>query len=148
MIKNVNFDKKAESKMENSTHSLRETKLVLQLTRELQIKSKTMMSWRSWKKREDNFCIIYFVRRKFFKICALSQQIFSIYTLLQIKKHYFLHFLLVSKIVESLQCILNHISFIFCLKSFKEKHLFRLSLCILLPPKIIIYIRVTRARIA
>ena len=33
-----------ESKMENPTHSLRETKLVLQVIQKWQIKSKTVMS--------------------------------------------------------------------------------------------------------
>ena len=44
--RNINFNKnKKESKIENSTH--RQTKFVLQLIQESQIKSKTMMSWRS-----------------------------------------------------------------------------------------------------
>ena len=44
--KNINFNKNGtESKMENPTHSFRETKLVLQLIEESQIKSKTVMSW-------------------------------------------------------------------------------------------------------
>ena len=37
--------------MENPTHSFRETNLVLQLIEELQIKSKTVMSWSLRKKR-------------------------------------------------------------------------------------------------
>ena len=46
--KNINFNKnKTESKMENPTRSFRETNLVLQLTWESQIKSKTVMSWSS-----------------------------------------------------------------------------------------------------
>ena len=52
--------------MENLTHSFRETNLVLQLIEESQIKSKTVMSWSSRKKKEDIFCTIYFVRSKFF----------------------------------------------------------------------------------
>ena len=38
--------------MENPTHSFRETNLVLQLMQESQIKSKTVMSWSSQKKKE------------------------------------------------------------------------------------------------
>ena len=41
----MNFNKnETESKVENITHSLRETNLVLQVIRESQIKSKTVMS--------------------------------------------------------------------------------------------------------
>ena len=38
---------KTEWKMENPTHSFKETNLGLQLIEESQIKSKTVMSWRS-----------------------------------------------------------------------------------------------------
>ena len=73
--KNTNFDKsETESKMENPTHSRRETRLVFQLIWELSIKSKTMMSWSSLKKKEGILCAVYFVRTKFFwNICVLSQ---------------------------------------------------------------------------
>ena len=41
----MNFNQnETESKVENITHSLRETTLVLQVIRESQIKSKTVMS--------------------------------------------------------------------------------------------------------
>ena len=41
---------------------------------ESQVKSKTVMSWSLQKKKENTFCTIYFVWRKFFKhICFLSQ---------------------------------------------------------------------------
>ena len=53
--------------MENPTHSFRETNLVLQPIEESQIKSKTVMSWSSRKKKEGIFCTVCFVRRKFFK---------------------------------------------------------------------------------
>ena len=44
--KNMNFNKnKMELKMENLTHSFKETNLVLQLIQESQIKNKTVMSW-------------------------------------------------------------------------------------------------------
>ena len=60
--KNVNFNKnETELKMENPTHSFRETNLVLQLIQESQIKSKTMLSWSSRKKKEGVFCTVYFV---------------------------------------------------------------------------------------
>ena len=51
--------------MENPTHSFREMNLVLQLIQESQIKSKTVMSWRSQKKKEGIFCAVYFVWREF-----------------------------------------------------------------------------------
>ena len=54
--KNINFYKnETESKMGNPTHSFREMNLVLQLIYESQIKSKTVMSWISRKKKEDIF---------------------------------------------------------------------------------------------
>ena len=46
------------------TQSFREINLVLQLVQDLQIKSKTVMSWSSRKKEECIFCNFYFVRRK------------------------------------------------------------------------------------
>ena len=59
--------------MENPTHSFRETTLVLQLIQELRIKSKTVMIWSSRKKTEGIFCIVDFVRRKFFEdLCSIS----------------------------------------------------------------------------
>ena len=92
--KSVNFNKnETESRLENPTYSFRETNLVLQRN-----KSKTVMSWSSRKKKEDNFCTVYFVRKEFFfNICVLSQCIvyripFQIYIRLHIKKHYFVNF--------------------------------------------------------
>ena len=65
--KNVSFNKnETESKMENPTHSFWETNLVLQLIWKSQIKSKTVMSWSSRKRKEGIFCTVYFVRKKFF----------------------------------------------------------------------------------
>ena len=52
--KNINFNKnETESKMENPTHSFRETNFVLQLIQESQIKSKTdeLVGARERKKR-------------------------------------------------------------------------------------------------
>ena len=65
--KNINFNKnKTESKMQNPTHQFKETNLVLQLIEESQIKSETVMSWSSWKKKEGIFCTAYFVQKKIF----------------------------------------------------------------------------------
>ena len=62
---NINFNKnETESKMENPTHTFWEMNLVLQLTSESRIKSKTVMNWSSHKKKECIFCNVYFVRRK------------------------------------------------------------------------------------
>ena len=64
--KNINFNKKeTESKMENPTHSFRETNPVLQLIQELQVNSKIMMSWNS-RKKKGIFCTVYIAWRKFF----------------------------------------------------------------------------------
>ena len=66
--KNINFNKnETKSKMENPTHSFKETNLVLQLIKESQIKSKTVISWSSQKKKEGIFCTSYFVQKNFFK---------------------------------------------------------------------------------
>ena len=88
--KNINFNKKeTESKMENPTHSFRETSLVFQLIKESQIKSKTVISWSSRKKKEGIFCTVYFVRREFFFLrikflrsffCVLSHALCIEYT--------------------------------------------------------------------
>ena len=84
----------------------------------MQIKSKTVMSWSSRKKKEGIFCTVYFVRRNFFNICVLSQcivywthfQNIHNFTYQKILLHTLL--LLVFKTVESLQCILNALSLI------------------------------------
>ena len=79
--------------MENPTHSFRETKLVLHLIKELQIKKKTVMSWSSRKKKEAIFYTVYFVRREFFLRFVFYLNVkcieytFRIYILLHIKKH-------------------------------------------------------------
>ena len=111
--KNINFNKnETESKMENSTHSFRETNLLLQLIEELQIKSKTVMSWISWKKKEGIFCTVYFVRRIFFLTFVFYT--LSEHTYFYISKNITSYtFLLVFKIIESLQCILKAIRLIF-----------------------------------
>ena len=46
LSKNMNFNKnETESKMKDPTHSFREVNFVLQLIKDSQIKSKTVMSW-------------------------------------------------------------------------------------------------------
>ena len=60
--KNINFNKnETESKMENPTHSFRETNLVLLAHIRITIESKTMMIWRSRKKKRGMLsrCIVY-----------------------------------------------------------------------------------------
>ena len=54
--KNINFNKnKKDSKIENSSHSLREKNLELQLIKKSQIKSKTVMGWGTRKKTKGIF---------------------------------------------------------------------------------------------
>ena len=105
--KNINFNKSGtESKIENPTNIVREMNLVIQVILEWQIKSKTVMSWNSRKKKEGIFlyllfcpkeiqCIVYLIH--FQNINTFTYQKTFLHTLL----------LLVCKIVESLQCILN-----------------------------------------
>ena len=62
--KNINFNKNGtELNMQNPTHSFGETKLVLEVIQESQIKSKTVMSWSSRKKKDGIFCTVYFAQR-------------------------------------------------------------------------------------
>ena len=75
----------------------------------MQIKGKTVISWSLRRKKESSFCTGYFVRRNFFNICFLSQC--TVYwmqfqnILFYISKIIISYsFLLVSKIIESLQC--------------------------------------------
>ena len=72
--KNINFNKnETEPKMENPTRSFRDKNLVLQLVWESRIKSKSVMSWSSQKKKECIFRNVYFVRKIFFKhLCFIS----------------------------------------------------------------------------
>ena len=70
--KNKNFNKnKTESEIKTPTHSFREMDHVLQLLLELWIKSKTAMSWSSWKKRKCIFCKVSFVRINLFSSLLL-----------------------------------------------------------------------------
>ena len=77
-------------------------------------KLKVKLWWVGGRKRKEGiFCTVYFVRRNFFKICVLSHckvywihfQNIHIFTYQKTLLHTLL--LLVSKIVESLQCILK-----------------------------------------
>ena len=77
------------------------------------IKSKTVMSWSSRKKKESSFCNFYFIRRNFLKkLCFISMYSvlnkLSEYVHSHISKNLFHTLLLfVFKIVKSLQCILH-----------------------------------------
>ena len=109
---NINFNKsKTETKMENPTHNFRETNPVLQLIKELQIKSKTVISWSSQKKREGIFSNVYFVRMKFFRHLRFISMYSVLNTLSEYRYFYISKsinpytFLLVFKIVGSPQCI-------------------------------------------
>ena len=51
--------------MENSTHSFRETNLMLQRIQESQIKSKTVVGWSLRKKEGISYAVFFFVRRNF-----------------------------------------------------------------------------------
>ena len=65
--KNINFNKnETETKMENPTHSFRETKLVPQLLEEWHIKSKTVMSWSSQKKKRGHLLYLLFCPKEIF----------------------------------------------------------------------------------
>ena len=62
-----NFDEnKAELKIENTTHSFRDTNLALQLIQDSQIKSKTVMSW-SLAKAKTFFVPVILSEEIFFK---------------------------------------------------------------------------------
>ena len=92
-------------------HIVLKTNLVLQLIQELQIKSKTVMSWSSGKKKDGIFCTAYFVRRKFYltfvfffqcKVYCIPFQNIHTFTYQKVLLH-----TLLLKIVKSLQCILK-----------------------------------------
>ena len=71
------------------------------------------MGWSLRKKKEGTFCAVYFVRRKLFQnLCFISMysvlNTLSEYTYFYISKNITSYtFLLVLKVIESLQCILN-----------------------------------------
>ena len=69
--KKKNFNKiELKAKMQNPTYCFRERNLVPQLL-ELQINSKTVMSWSSQKKKTAFFVPFILSERNFFKICVL-----------------------------------------------------------------------------
>ena len=109
--KNINFNKnERESKLENPLPSFWETNLVLQLIEELQIKSKTVISWSSWKKKKGIFCIYHFFfvyRLLCFNSMYSVLNTLSEYTYFYILKtlHTSSTFLIVLKIVKSQKCI-------------------------------------------
>ena len=96
--------------MENPTRGFKETKLVLYSARiKIANKSKTVMSWISHRKLRA-FFVLFILSKEifFFNICFISvysvSNKFSEYTYFYLSKHITLYtFLLVSKIVESLQ---------------------------------------------
>ena len=113
--KKINFNKsETESTMENLLHSFWETFLVLQLIQESQFKSKTVINWSSWKKKDGIFCMNPLFCLLFIVYYVLSQcivywiQFQNIYTFLyQETLHNSYTFLIVLKIVGSQQCILK-----------------------------------------
>ena len=113
MSKNINFDKnETESKMEDSTYIFTETNLVLQLIKEWQIKSKTVMSWSSRKKIRAVF-VLFILRKGFFlKLCFIAMysvlNTLSEYTYFYISKNITsCTLLLLFKIVKSFECVLK-----------------------------------------
>ena len=102
MNKNINFNKnEAKSKMRNSTQSLTETIILLQLIQESQIKCKTVMSWISRKKKRAIFVTLILSEGNVFNICVLSQctgywthfQNMHSFTYQKTLLHYLRHFL-------------------------------------------------------
>ena len=92
--------------------SFRETNLVLQFIERSQIRSRTVMSWSSRKKKKRAFFVPFIFPKEIFNICFISMysvlNTLSEYTYFYISKNMTSYtFLLVLKIVESLQCILN-----------------------------------------
>ena len=84
--------------MENPTKSVRETNLVLQHIEEAPVKSKTVMSWSSRKKKRGIFVYCLFCPKEVFLtfVFYLNAQCiehnFRLYIPLHIKKHCFMHF--------------------------------------------------------
>ena len=110
LSKNINFNKN-KMELREMRHGFREMNLKVQLTSESQTESKTDELELA---TEKFFCTVYFVWRKFFKhLCFISMysilNTLSEYTYFSISKNITSYtFLLVFKIVESLQCILKH----------------------------------------
>ena len=105
-------NKEMELKMQNSTHTLVKWTFCFSSYKNRELKVK-LMSWSSRRKKECIFCNFYFVRRKFFNICVLSQYILywinfqNTYTFTHQKTLLHTLLLLVFKIVGNLQSILE-----------------------------------------
>ena len=78
-----------DSKMENATHRFREAPPVPQLIQESQIKSKTVVSWGSHKKKKRALFIPWktFLTFVFYLNVYCIEYTFIVYILLHIKKH-------------------------------------------------------------
>ena len=111
--KSINVTKMKRNRKWNISHSFRETNLVPQPIEESQIKSKTVRSYSSRKKRKTFFVPFILSKGNFLKICVLSQCIVywihfqNIHTFTYPKILLHTHLLLVSKTDKSLQCILK-----------------------------------------
>ena len=73
--KNIILNKnETELTMKNPTHAFIETSLALQLIQELEIKNKTVMSWRFAKEKRAHLCVTAILSEGyFFNIYVLSQ---------------------------------------------------------------------------
>ena len=95
--RNVDFNKnETESKMENPTHSLRETNLVLQSIYESKFKVK-LWCVGQWERRKRVYFALFILSEGIFflTLCFIpmySKYTFRICILLHIKKNYLMHF--------------------------------------------------------
>ena len=130
--------------MENPTCNAKETNLVLQLIQEPLIKSKTVMSWHSQKKKEGIFVPFilsygHFLIFLFYLNAQCIEYIFRIYNFLLSKNITSYTFLIAFKIAESLQCILSGLElFSFAMSKLFVKFFLRTLIFIhsLLPPPV------------
>ena len=107
--------------MENPTYNFTETNFVLQLIQESQIKIKTLMSWRSQKKRIFFVPFLYskcetFLANVFFLMYSVLNA-FSEYRYFYISKHITSQFFycFFFKFAESIQLIFNYTKLLKCL---------------------------------
>ena len=129
LYKNYTFSKnETEPKMEKPTHVFRETNFKKQ-----RIKSKTVMSWISWKKKECILWEVYFVWKTFLQhLCFISMHTvldkLSEYTYFYIPKNITLYtFLLVFKILWGLcEHLRNFLLFKFSATKNPSNYLFTL----------------------
>ena len=93
--------------MENQRRSFRQTNLVLQLIYDRKLKVK-LINWSLQKSKKRHFLYrLPCPKEVFFNICVLCQCIFSIHPFTFQKNITSYTFLLVFKIVETLQCVLS-----------------------------------------